>query len=90
MPKIGSQIFDARDRTRVGVFTGWTDHPMFGRRAKVRVVGRATFYILLRHVRHGSPAGNRRRKRKEYSQEHLDRLTAQRRAQKETPCVNIK
>ena len=86
MPLIGTQIFDARNRTRVGTFTGWTDHRMFGRRAKVRVVGQATFYIRERHVRRGSPDGNRRRKRKEYSQEYLDRLTAARRAQKETPC----
>ncbi|MCH8044085.1 MAG: hypothetical protein IID44_10260 [Planctomycetes bacterium] len=85
MPKIGTQIFDARDRSRVGVFSGWTDHPMFGPRAKVRVVGRATFYILLRYVRRGRPDGNRRRRRKQISQEHLDRLTAQRRAREETP-----
>lgn len=85
MPKIGTLIFDARDRSRVGTFTGWTDHRMFGRRAKVRVVGRATFYILLRNVRRGRPDSSMRRKRKQISQEHLDRLTAQRRARKETP-----
>ena len=84
MPKIGTLIFDARDRSRVGTFTGWCDHPMFGRRAKVRVVGRATFYIRERHVRRGSPDGNRRRQRQEYSQEDLDRLTAERRARQET------
>ena len=83
MPKIGTQIFDARDRTRVGMFTGWTDHPAFGRRAKVRVMGRATFYIRQRHVRRGQPDNNMRRRREKISQEFLDRLTAERRARQE-------
>ena len=83
MPKLGTLVFDARDRSRVGVFTGWTDHPMFGRRAKVRVVGRATFYIRARHVRRGQPDNNMRRQPTKIPQAELDRLTAERRARKE-------